>query len=57
MNFIRALCLGRGPSWRDVLIDTVGVFMGILIILAIVSIYIALKGENGHENFNNNKYI
>ena len=45
MNFIRVLCLGRGPSWKDVLIDTAGVFMGILIILAIVSIYIALKGD------------
>lgn len=45
-SFIKALYLGRGPSWKDVAIDTVGVFLGILIILAIVSIYIALKKDN-----------
>ena len=45
-NFIKALCHGRGPSWKDVGIDTAGVFLGILIILAIVSIYIALKKDN-----------
>lgn len=46
MNFTKALCHGRGPSWRDVGIDTAGVFLGIWIILAIVSIYIALKRDN-----------
>ena len=51
MNSIKVLCLGRGPSWKDVLIDTAGVFMGILIILAIVSIYIALTGE-AHKDKN-----
>ena len=45
-NFIKVLYHGRGPSWKDVGIDTVGVFLGILIILAIVSIYIALKKDN-----------
>lgn len=34
---------GRGPSFVDVCIDTTGVFIGILIILAIVSIYRAFK--------------
>lgn len=37
---------GRGPSIRDVCIDTTGVFLGIMIVLAIVSIYIALKKDN-----------
>lgn len=46
MNFIKVLYHGRGPSWKDVGIDTAGVFLGILIILAIVSIYIALKKDN-----------
>lgn len=46
MNIIKALYHGRGPSWKDVGIDTAGVFLGILIILAIVSIYIALKKDN-----------
>ncbi len=46
MSFIRVLYHGRGPSWKDVCIDTAGVFAGILIILAIVSIYIALKNDN-----------
>ena len=45
-NSIKALYHGRGPSWKDVGIDTAGVFLGILIILAIVSIYIALKKDN-----------
>lgn len=46
MNSIKVLYHGRGPSWKDVGIDTAGVFLGILIILAIVSIYIALKKDN-----------
>lgn len=46
MSSIKALYHGRGPSWKDVGIDTAGVFLGILIILAIVSIYIALKKDN-----------
>ena len=46
MSFIKVLYHGRGPSWKDVGIDTAGVFLGILIILAIVSIYIALKKDN-----------
>lgn len=46
MNSIKVLYHGRGPSWKDVGIDTAGVFLGILIILAMVSIYIALKKDN-----------
>lgn len=46
MNTIKALYHGRGPEWRDVCIDTAGVFLGIVIILALVSIYIALKRDN-----------
>lgn len=46
MNTIKVLYHGRGPSWKDVCIDTAGVFAGILIILAVVSIYIALKDDN-----------
>lgn len=46
MNFIKVLYRGRGPSLKDVLIDTSGVVVGILIILALVSIYIALKKDN-----------
>ena len=46
MNGIKALCHGRGPSIRDVCIDTTGVFLGILIVLAIVSIFIALKKDD-----------
>lgn len=45
-EFHQSFVPGRGPSWRDVCIDTAGVFAGILIILAIVSIYIALRGDN-----------
>lgn len=37
---------GRGPSITDVCIDTTGVFLGILIVLAIVSIYRAFKYDN-----------
>lgn len=37
---------GRGPSIRDVCIDTTDVFLGIIIILIIASIYIALKKDN-----------
>lgn len=46
MNGIKVLYHGRGPSIRDVCIDTTGVFLGILIILAIVSIFIALKKDD-----------
>lgn len=46
MKFTKALYHGRGPALKDVCIDTAGVFAGILIILAIVSIYIALKNDN-----------
>lgn len=46
MNSTKVLYHGRGPSWKDVGIDTAGVFLGILIILAVVSIYIALKKDN-----------
>ena len=46
MNGIKALYHGRGPSIRDVCIDTTGVFLGILIVLAIVSIFIALKKDD-----------
>lgn len=46
MNSTKALYRGRGPSWKDVGIDTAGVLLGILIVLAIVSIYIALKKDN-----------
>ena len=49
MNSIKALYHGRGPSWKDVAIDTTGVFLGILIILAIVSIYIALKKDKNEK--------
>lgn len=62
-NFIKALYHGRGPSWKDVGIDTAGVFLGILIILAIVSIYIALKKDNEekvkmkHYIFKNSKEV
>lgn len=45
-NFIKVLYLGRAPLWKDVCIDTAGVFVGILIVLAFVSIYIALKNDN-----------
>ena len=37
---------GRGPSATDVCIDTAGVFAGIMIVLAIVSIYRAFKNDN-----------
>jgi len=50
MSFIKVLYHGRGPSWKDVGIDTAGVFLGILIILAIVSIYIALKKDNEEKS-------
>lgn len=50
MNGIKVLYHGRGPSIKDVCIDTTGVFLGILIILAIVSIYIALKKDNKVKN-------
>lgn len=46
MNIIKALFRGREASVRDVAIDTAGVFLGILIILAIVSIYQALKKDS-----------
>ena len=36
---------GRGPSVMDVCIDTLGVFTGILIVLAIVAIYRAFKND------------
>lgn len=36
---------GRGPSIIDVCIDTLGVFAGILIVLAIVAIYRAFKND------------
>ena len=36
---------GRGPSVMDVCIDTLGVFAGILIVLAIVAIYRAFKND------------
>lgn len=45
-EFHQSFVPGRGPSWKDVCIDTAGVFLGILIILAFVSIYIALKKDN-----------
>ena len=51
MSFTKVLYRGRGPSWKDVCIDTAGVFLGILIILAIVSIYIALKGDNRKHHY------
>lgn len=51
MNTIKVLYHGRGPSWKDVCIDTAGVFAGILIILAVVSIYIALKGEKRQKDY------
>lgn len=51
MNTTKALYHGRGPSWKDVCIDTAGVFAGILIILAVVSIYIALKGEKRQKDY------
>ena len=52
MNIIKALFRGREASVRDVAIDTAGVFLGILIILAIVSIYQALKKESYLEEKN-----
>ena len=55
-NFIKVLCHGRGPSWTDVCIDTAGVFLGILIILAFVSIYIALKKDNEKPNRKEKSY-
>lgn len=48
-SFTKALYHGRAASWTDVCIDTAGVFAGILIILAIVSIYIALRGDNKNK--------
>lgn len=36
---------GRGPSAIDVCIDTSGVFMGILMVLAIVAVYRAFKND------------
>lgn len=50
MNTIKVLYHGRGPSLKDVCIDTAGVFLGIVIILALVSIYIALKRDNEIKN-------
>lgn len=55
MNIIKVLYHGRGPSWRDVCIDTAGVFAGILIILAFVSVYIALKSDNKIKKLDNQK--
>ena len=45
-EFHQSFVPGRGPSVTDVCIDTAGVFAGILIVLAIVSIYRAFKNDN-----------
>ncbi len=55
---------GRGPSAVDVCIDTAGVLFGILIVLAIISIYKALKYDkkirvnikNGGKNDGRNEF-
>lgn len=54
-NITKVLYHGRGPEWKDVGIDTAGVFLGILIILALVSIYIALKRDNEIKKVKKNK--
>lgn len=41
---------GRGPSVKDVCIDTAGVFLGIIIVLVIISVFKALS-----EGVGNNK--
>ena len=44
-EYHQSLVPGRGPSAMDVCIDTAGVFMGIIIVLGIVSIYRAFKND------------
>ena len=40
---------GRGPSIRDVCIDTAGVFFGIIIVLIIISVFKALAEGVGKK--------
>lgn len=42
-EFHQSFVPGRGPSVRDVCIDTAGVFLGIIIVLVIISVFKALS--------------
>ena len=42
MNFIKVSFHGRSAEIRDVLIDTSGVIVGIIIVLVVISVYKAL---------------
>lgn len=44
-EYHQSFVAGRGPSARDVCIDTAGVFIGIIIILIIVSVFKTLFME------------
>lgn len=48
-EYHQSFVAGRGPSIRDVCIDTTGVFIGIIIVLMIVSVFKALFMEKRQQ--------
>lgn len=48
-EYHQSFVAGRGPSIRDVCIDTTGVFIGIIIVLIIVSVFKTLFMEKRQQ--------
>ena len=52
MKYIKHLFLGRGPMLTDVILDSMGVMLGILLVMLAIKIY-----KNIHKKQKNDKNI